>query len=396
MAGRRQRIVLLGSTGSIGTQTLDVVERLRSSDWAIDIVGLAAGANVDRLVEQIEAVHPEAVSIGSEEAADVLRQRFPGLTVYCGREGLRTLAAWPDVDTVVNAIVGAAGLEPTLEALSTGRRLALANKESLVVGGELVRASLARHGGEILPVDSEHNALFQCMQAGRRDDVARLILTASGGPFRDADPADLIHVTPEQALAHPNWSMGSRITLDSATMVNKAFEVIEAQFLFDLPYEQIDVTIHPESIVHSFVEYRDGSILAELATPDMRIPIQYALTYPDRVGSGLPRLGWDDAFGLDFRPLDPARYPAFHVVLDAARAGGTAPAAINAADEVLVSRFLRGEIPFLGITQGLSATLNAWRADRMDASAHHDLEELLAVDRWARDLSSRLPLGEPI
>ena len=396
MPSRKQRIVLLGSTGSIGTQTLDVVERLRSSGWSIDVAALAAGSNVDRLTEQIEAFHPDAVSIGSKEAADDLRQRFPNIAVHHGAEGLRALAAWPDVDTVVNAVVGAAGLEPTLKALTLGRRLALANKESLVVGGELVRKALAAHGGEILPVDSEHNALFQCMQAGRREEVARLILTASGGPFRDADPADLIHVTPQQALAHPNWSMGSRITLDSATMVNKAFEVIEARFLFDLPYDRIDVTVHPESIAHSFVEYRDGSILAEFAAPDMRIPIQYALTYPDRVETGLPRMAWDGAFGLGFRPLDPARYPAFDIVLEAARTGGTAPAAINAADEVLVSRFLRREIPFLGIAQGLSEILSAWRTERMDASADHDLEELLAVDRWARERASGLPLGEPI
>jgi 1-deoxy-D-xylulose-5-phosphate reductoisomerase len=349
---------------------------------------------VDRLAEQIDAFQPDAVSIGSEEAADHLRQRFPGIAVHHGAEGLRTLAAWPDVDTVVNAVVGAAGLEPTLETLTLGRRLALANKESLVVGGELVRKALAAHGGEILPVDSEHNALFQCMQAGRREEVARLILTASGGPFRDADPADLVHVTPEQALAHPNWSMGSRITLDSATMVNKAFEVIEARFLFDLPYDQIDVTVHPESIAHSFVEYRDGSILAEFAAPDMRIPIQYALTYPDRVETGLPQLAWNGAFELGFRPLDPARYPAFHVVLEAARTGGTAPAAINAADEILVARFLRREIPFLGIAQGLSEILSAWRTERRDASADHDLAELLAADHWARERASRLPLGE--
>ena len=396
MPGRKQRIVLLGSTGSIGTQTLDVVERLRFSGWSIDIAGLAAGTNLDLLTEQIEAYQPEAVSIGSPEAAETLIQRFPELTVHHGADGLRELAAWPGVDTVVNAVVGAAGLEPTLEALRLGRRLALANKESLVVGGELVRDALARYGGEILPVDSEHNALFQCMQAGRREEVARLILTASGGPFRDTDPADLVHVTPEQALAHPNWAMGSRITLDSATMVNKAFEVIEARFLFGLPYEQIDVTVHPESIVHSLVEYRDGSILAELATPDMRIPIQYALTYPDRVETGLPRMPWNGDMQLDFRPLDPARYPAFDVVLSAARAGGTATAAVNAADEVLVARFLRREIPFLGIARGLHAVLDAWHADRMQTGTDHALSDLLAIDRWARDLAAHLPLGEVI
>ena len=396
MPSRAQRLVLLGSTGSIGTQTLDAIDRLRATGRSIEVAALAAGTNLDLLRKQIDRYHPQAVSIASETSAEQLDTEYPQLEVFHGAEGLRSLARWPHADIVVNAVVGAVGLAPTLEALRLGRRLALANKESLVVGGELVQEALAKHGGEILPVDSEHNALFQCMEAGKREEAARLILTASGGPFRDADPATLANVTPEQALAHPNWSMGSRISLDSATMVNKAFEVIEAHFLFDMPYEQIDVTVHPESIVHSMVEYQDGSILAELAAPDMRLPIQYALTYPDRVETGLPRMDWSAAVRLDFKPLDPARYPAFDIVLAAAREGRSAPAAVNAADEVLVARFLNREIPFLGIAQGLARVLESWKANYGAADQPAALAELLAVDRWARQTAASLSLGEAL
>ena len=382
------RIAILGSTGSIGCQTLDVVARLRASGRAIDVVALAAGSNIDLLAEQIDAFGPSVASIGTPEAAERLRRQFPDLTIYGGNEGPRTIAGVDGVDLVVNALVGSVGLPPTIEALSAGRSVALANKESLVVGGDLVREAFDLHGGHLFPVDSEHSGLLQCLEAGRCEDVARVTLTASGGPFLRTSIPDLKAVTPEQALAHPNWSMGSRITIDSATMVNKAFEVIEAHVLFDLDYERISVVVHPESIVHAMVEFRDGSTIAQLASHDMRVPIQYALTYPERVGTDLPRLSFDEARGLHFEPLDEEQFPAFGVVLDAARAGGTAPAAVNAADEVLVARFLRGEIPFTGIAHGLRAVLDRWERERTGVPP--SLDVLVATDRWARAIASEI------
>jgi len=383
-AGETRKIVLLGSTGSIGTQTLDVLDRLREAGIPSEVVGLAAGTNVERLSEQIHRYRPRIVSIGSDEAATRLRKRHRDVEVASGATGLTRLAGLEDADVVVNALVGAAGLAPTLEALDRGKLVALANKESLVIGGELVRRSLRTHGGSLLPIDSEHNALLQCLQAGRRNEVKRLILTASGGPFLDTPQDALDEVTPSEALRHPNWSMGKRITIDSATMVNKGLEVIEAHYLFDLPYEQIDVVVHPESIIHSLVEYHDGSILAELASPDMRIPIQYALTYPERLETALPRLDLARAATLHLDPLEHGRFPAFDTVLAAAEKGGTAPAAVNAADEVLVERFLNGEIGFRGIPLGLRHVLDAWEHVQRPAEAELDLERLLHVDTWAR------------
>jgi 1-deoxy-D-xylulose-5-phosphate reductoisomerase len=295
---RTARVVILGSTGSIGTQTLDVVERLQQLGWTLEVPGLSGGENSARLADQIRRHHPAAVSIVAAKDAARLRDAFPDVEVFQGPEGPRDLVRRIEADVVVNALVGAVGLAPTLEALSKGCTVALANKESLVVGGGLVTAALRSGGGRLFPVDSEHNAVFQCLQAGRLDDVRRLILTASGGPFLDLDPDALESVTPDDALRHPTWSMGSRITVDSATMVNKAFEVIEAHHLFDLPYDRIDVVLHPESIIHSQVEFTDGSIVAELASHDMRIPIQYALTYPERPFTGLPRLGLDEPLTL--------------------------------------------------------------------------------------------------
>ena len=384
-------LVLLGSTGSIGTQTLDVLQRLRGTSHDREVVGLSAGRNVERLIEQIEACGPEAVSIGSPDDASRIAQVYPDLTVYSGPDGPTMLVEHCEACLVVNALVGAAGLPPTLAAIRGAAVVALANKESLVVGGDLVQEALARHGGRILPIDSEHNAVFQCLEAGRRCDVERLILTASGGPFLRVDPEALPDVTPEDALRHPNWSMGARITIDSATMVNKAFEVIEAHYLFGFPLERIDVLVHPGSTVHSFVEYKDGSILAELAASDMRIPIQYALTYPDRVASDLPRLATDSPFVLEFEPLDEKRYPAFSTILAAARLAGSAMAAVNAADEVLIDRFLRREIRFTAIASGLERVLREWE-DRFADEPRPDLGGLRAVDRWARQRAGALAL----
>lgn len=388
MQGRR--IVILGSTGSIGTQTLDVVERLNNAGQAMNVVGLSAGRNIDLLAQQIEHFSPRIVSAAEEDGARVLRERFPDLTVLSGCDGLEELASLSNVDLVVNALVGAIGLSPTLATLASGRTLALANKESMVIGGELVTRLLCENGGTILPIDSEHNAIFQSMRAGRREEIERVIITASGGPFLNTPLEELAAVSAQDALHHPNWSMGSRITIDSATMVNKAFEVIEAHYLFDVPYEKINPVIHPQSVIHSLVEYQDGSIIAELAASDMRIPIQYALTYPARVATGLPRLSLAQMSELSFEPLDVVRYPAFATVHAAGIHGGTAPAAMNAADEVLVNRFLNGEIGFTKIAGGLQEILDRWTAREDIVNEELTLARILDVDRWARAQAASL------
>jgi len=390
MTQSARRLVLLGSTGSIGTQTLDVVDRLRETGHAFDVVALAAGSNTELLCEQIDAYEPRIACIASAGDVEMLKARYPAIEIVCGDDGLAQLAGLEDCDVVVNALVGAVGLAPTLAALDRGRLVALANKESLVIGGKLVRDAIAENNGRLLPIDSEHNALLQCLEAGTHDEVERLVLTASGGPFLRVPPEELAAVTPGEALDHPNWTMGSRITIDSATMVNKAFEVIEAHYLFDLPYERIDVVVHPESTIHSLVEYRDGSVLAELAAPDMRIPIQYALTYPARPATGLSRLDLSSALSLHLEPLEPQRFPAFDVVLAAAARGGTAAAAINAADEVLVARFLEGMIPFSGIAAGLQRVLDTWEREQAPDDGIPSLESLLDVDGWARAITDDL------
>ena len=379
-----RRIVILGSTGSIGTQTIDVVARLNRAGYDFEIVGLGAGRNIERLSQQIEAVRPRMVCVAEESGRDELARRFPDLEIGVGEDGLLALVRTDDVDIVVNALVGAIGLPPTLAALERDRIVALANKESLVVGGELVKTALADHGGTIVPIDSEHSALLQALSAGTRDEVRRLIITASGGPFLHTPLAELDRVCPEDALHHPNWSMGARITIDSATMVNKAFEVIEAHYLFGIPYDRIEPVIHPTSVVHSLVEYRDGSVIAQLAPPDMRIPIQYALVYPHRPDTELPRLDLTAVGPLTFAQLDHARYPAFDAVLFAAERGGTAPAVANAADEVLVQRFLAGEIPFTAIARGIAAALAEWTND-----APLTLDAVRAADRWARAIARK-------
>jgi len=387
-----RRIVILGSTGSIGTQTLDVIERLNRAGYAMAIVGLSAGRNIDLLIEQIERFSPRSVAVAEEDAVRSLRKRFPHLTVFSGSDGLNRLASHPDVDLVVNALVGAIGLSPTLTTLASGRTLALANKESMVIGGELVTQVLREKGGTILPIDSEHNAIFQSLRAGEHTEIERIIITASGGPFLNTPLEKLAQVSAQDALHHPNWTMGSRITIDSATMVNKAFEVIEAHHLFDVPYERIEPIVHPQSAIHSLVEYRDGSIIAELAASDMRIPIQYALTYPKRVATGLPRLSLAKISQLSFEPLDVVRYPAFATVHAAGKRGGTAPAAVNAADEVLVKRFLNGEIGFTKIAQGLQRVLDRWTAREDVVNEKLTLARILDVDRWSREQAAGLSL----
>ncbi len=393
MSHPKKRIALLGSTGSIGTQTLDVIDRLAEVGWAFEVVGLAAGSNTDLLAEQAERYRPRVVSIAAEDGVDRLRRRLPeGVEILHGADGLLDIAEREDVDVLVNAVYGAAGLPPTLAALSLGKTVALANKESIVIGGDLIRRLLAEHGGTLLSIDSEHHALHQCLHGHDPSDVHRLILTASGGPFLHTDPKDLTAVTAEDALQHPTWAMGRRITIDSATMVNKAFEVVVAHHLYRVEYDRIDVLIHPDSYVHSLVEFREGSIKAELGPRDMRIPIQNLLIDPHRVETGLPRLRLDEPLQLNLLPFEEARFPAYSAVIAAAREDGSALAAVNAADEVLVYRFLDGEIRFTEIAAGLEAVLDRWRAEKKGErdDRRPELSRLLDVDHWAREVAREL------
>ncbi|UCF10066.1 MAG: 1-deoxy-D-xylulose-5-phosphate reductoisomerase [Candidatus Bipolaricaulota bacterium] len=384
-----EHIVLLGSTGSIGTQTLDVVRRMRACGEAVDIVALAAGRNADRLADQVSEFGPERVVVADDATADAVRRRHPRLPIAVGEEALADLAGTVDAGIVVNAVVGARGLLPTLAALERGRVVALANKESLVVGGELIAECLRSGEGEIRPIDSEHSALVQCLRAGERGEVRRLVLTASGGALLDAPPEALPAITPEDVLAHPAWSMGHRVTVDSATMVNKALEVIEAHFLFELPYEQIDVLVQPGATTHALVEFSDGAWISQLAPTDMRLPIAYALGAGRRLDLGLSRLGTDELRELRFLPVDGERFPAFHTMLGAARHGAAARAVVNAADEVLVERFLDGDLAFPGIAAGLDAALREWRAVHASAPPGDDLTTLLDADRRGREAAQR-------
>ncbi|MBN1858494.1 1-deoxy-D-xylulose-5-phosphate reductoisomerase [Candidatus Bipolaricaulota bacterium] len=383
------RLAVLGSTGSIGTQTLDVVLRLRDAGYDIEVVALAAGRNSKRLLEQITVFRPRVVSVADEQTADLIRSTVTACEVVFGEGGLRKIVERDDIDMVLNALVGAIGLLPTLQALRSGHRVALANKESLVIGGDWVRAELGSETDRLLPVDSEHNAVWQCMRAGTADEVRRIVLTASGGSLRDTPLEELVGVTPERALAHPNWDMGRRITMDSATMVNKGFEVVEAHHLFNLPYDRIDVLLHPSSTIHAMVEYVDGSWIAEMASADMRLPIQYALTHPHRVDSGLSRLSMENLDKLRLQPVDEARYPAYALVLRAAKLGGTALAAVNAADEVLVQQFLARVIGFPDISRGLEFVVEKWLClprEQKFPPITTCVAPLIEVDQWARSL----------
>lgn len=378
-----KRISILGSTGSIGTQTLDVVA-MHPESFEVD--GLAAGSNTALLLEQVRRFNPRRVSVSTPELAAEIRSSLPaGVELYSGSEGLVEIAAGGDAQTVVTALVGSVGLESTLAAVEAGRHIGLANKETLVTAGHLVTELAGRRGVKLLPVDSEHSAIFQCLNGENRQDVASITITASGGSFRDSTREQLKDVTVEEALRHPNWSMGAKITIDSATMVNKGLEVIEAHHLFALPYDQINVLLHPESIIHSYVEFRDSSIIAQLGTPDMRVPIQYALTYPDRWPSPAERLSLARIASLTFREMDYKRYPALKMAIDSGIAGGTAPTAFNAANEIAVARFLRGEIPFLRIEEIIDEVLQ-----RHNNTANPDLEQIRFCDLASRELAAAL------
>lgn len=378
-----KKISVLGSTGSIGTQTLDVVA-MHPQSFAVD--GLAAGSNTSLLLEQVRRFKPSRVSVSTKELAEDIRPQLPaGVELYYGDNGLVEIAAGGEADTVVTAVVGSVGLQSTLAAIEAGRHIGLANKETLVTAGHLVTELAARKGVKLLPVDSEHSAIFQCLNGENRGDIANITLTASGGSFRDYTREQLKQVTVEDALRHPNWSMGAKITIDSATMVNKGLEVIEAHWLFGLPYDQINVLLHPESIIHSYVEFRDSSIIAQLGNPDMRVPIQYALTYPERWVSPAKRLSLAETGRLTFREMDYERFPALRLAIECGKAGGTAPTAFNAANEIAVARFLRREITFLHIEEIIDAVLQ--RHENVD---YPDLQQIQHCDAAARELAARL------
>ncbi|BCX80942.1 1-deoxy-D-xylulose-5-phosphate reductoisomerase [Methylomarinovum caldicuralii] len=378
-------LCILGATGSIGVSTLDVVAR---HPERYRVVALTGHRRIEDLYRQCLRHRPAYAVVGEEGDAAALQQRLgeAGLDtqVLHGQEGLTTVATLPEVDYVMAAIVGAAGLLPTLAAARAGKRILLANKEALVVSGPVFMEAVREADAELLPIDSEHNAIFQCMPAGYRAGhppaaVRRILLTASGGPFLDTPLERLPHVTPEQAVAHPKWDMGKKISVDSATMMNKGLEVIEACLLFDLPPERIQVVIHPQSVVHSLVDYDDGSVLAELGNPDMRIPIAYGMAWPERIDSGVEPLDLFDVARLDFREPDFDRFPCLKLAFEAARAGGTAPALLNAANEVAVAAFLERRIPFTAIAEVIAATLDA-----IPASTAADLDSVLAADAEAR------------
>ena len=377
-----RRLTVLGATGSIGVSTLDVVARHPDR---FEIVALSGHRQIDRLAEQCIAFAPRIAVVADADAAVVLRERLAGRVpteVMHGVEALEMVAALPEVDTVMAAIVGAAGLRSALAAARAGKRILLANKESLVMSGDLFMREVSAHGATLLPIDSEHNAVFQCMPAKGREGVRRILLTASGGPFRRTPIADLANVTPEQACAHPNWDMGRKISVDSATMMNKGLEVIEARWLFDTPADRIDVVIHPQSIVHSMVEYVDGSVLAQMGNPDMRTPIAHALAWPERIESGVGVLDLAAAADLVFERPDLDRFPCLKLAFDALRAGAGTPAVLNAANEVAVAAFLEHRLGFRAIADVIAATL-----DTLPDQPSSTLDEVFAADAAAREVA---------
>lgn len=376
-----KNISILGSTGSIGTNTLDVV---RSNPGRFRVIAMACGSQLEIFKDQILEFKPQQVSVREEKHAHRLREMLSGsverLEILFGEVGAISIATHPAVHTVVSAIVGAAGLVPTLRAIEAGKEVALANKETMVVAGELMSAAAKRAGVPIFPVDSEHSAIFQCLQGQNKKEVKRLILTASGGPFRTKTYEELQQVTLAQALKHPNWNMGAKITIDSASLMNKGLEVIEARWLFDLPEDQIDVVVHPQSVIHSMVEYVDGSIMAQLGIPDMRTPIAYALSYPERLPNQLPGLDFLKVKEFTFFEPDLTRFECLKLARESLKIGGDAPCVLNAANEVVVAAFLNEEITFLDIPRLVGEVLSSHKVQPAD-----QLEKLLKVDAWARE-----------
>ena len=376
-------IIILGSTGSIGTQALDVVRRMPDR---FRVVGLAAGSNVELLAKQIEEFRPKTASLASDQGARRLKERnFPDLEILTGPNAMEEMVKREDVDLVLNAVVGAAGILPTLAAIRAGKDVALANKETLVAAGSVVMDAVREHNVRLLPVDSEHSAIFQCLQGVGDRDLHKVILTASGGPFRENTKDELERVTVEEALAHPTWNMGGKITIDSATLMNKGLEVIEAHWLFQVPPDRIEVVIHPQSIVHSLVELSDGSVIAQLGVADMRLPIQYALTFPERLSSPVERLSLTEVGRLDFEAPDAERFPCLPLAYEALAAGGTFPTVLNAANEVAVQAFMQGRIGFTDIPRLIEAAL-----EQHQGVMKPDLEDILEADAEGREYLFRM------
>jgi 1-deoxy-D-xylulose-5-phosphate reductoisomerase len=385
LSGRR-RVVLLGSTGSIGTNCLDVIAALPTR---LELVGLSAHSNVPALLAQVERFKPKRVTLTDAASGDAITvDQVHGAELLRGQAGIERMVGDPEVDVVVVAIVGSAGLFGTWAALEAGKIVAVANKETLVMAGALVMELAERTGATLLPVDSEHSAIFQLLQCGRMSEVLRVVLTASGGPFRGRSRQELQNVSVEEALQHPTWRMGPKITVDSATLMNKALEIIEARWLFNLAPEQIEVVVHPESIVHSFVEFKDGSVLAQLSPPDMRLPIQYALTYPERLAGPARRLEWGELRSLHFEKPDVETFPALQLGYEVAARGGTCGAVLNAANEAAVGRFLAGALRFVDIPRVCREILDAH-----EYRAQPTLTELVNVDQWARQEVARWRSG---
>ena len=378
-----KRLSVLGSTGSIGMQALEVV---RAHPEAFEVVAMAAGRRLDLFAQQVREFRPHLVSVASRDGAQELQERLRGLPVkICfGEEGLSEVAAYSDAELTLLAVVGATGLKPALAAIRAGKNVALATKEALVMAGALLTTEAAARGVKLLPVDSEHSAIFQCLEGGGSGALKRIILTASGGALRQVPRDRLAFVTPEEALNHPVWSMGKKITIDSATLMNKGLEVIEARWLFDIDAKQVDVILHPQSIVHSLIEYVDGSVLAQLAPPDMRLPILYALSYPARLKNAFPTLDLVQVASLTFEPVDRERFPCLGYAYEAVAMGGTAPAVLNAANEVAVELFLGRQIGFGEIPEVIEASLRGHRPGDGDS-----LDEILAADREVREQLSR-------
>ena len=371
-----KKIAILGSTGSIGTQTLDVV---RAHSDELEVVALAAGSNKERLKEQIREFHPELVSLSDERKAQELKEELAGeaVEVVCGMDGLIEVAGIDSADVVVTAVVGMMGILPTMEAIRKGKDIALANKETLVTAGHLIIPKAREYGVSILPVDSEHSAIFQCLQGEPKKALDKILLTASGGPFRGKSAEFLETVTLEDALNHPNWSMGPKITIDSSTMVNKGLEVMEAKWLFGVDYSQIEVVIQPQSIIHSMVQYIDGAVIAQLGTPDMRVPIEYALFYPERRSLPGDRLDFSKLSQITFEKPDYKVFRGLSLAIEAGKTGGTMPTVFNAANERAVAKFLKGEIKYTDIVRSIEKCMDAHKV-----SAHPDLEEILATEQW--------------
>ena len=371
-----KKIAILGSTGSIGTQTLDVV---REHSDELQVVALAAGSNKERLKEQIKEFHPKLVSLSDEKKAQELKEELAGeqVEVVCGMEGLIEVAGADSADVVVTAVVGMMGILPTMEAIKKGKDIALANKETLVTAGHLIIPMAKEYGVSILPVDSEHSAIFQSLQGEPKAALDKILLTASGGPFRGKSAEFLETVTLEDALNHPNWSMGPKITIDSSTMVNKGLEVMEAKWLFGVDYSQIEVVIQPQSIIHSMVQYVDGAIIAQLGTPDMRVPIEYALFYPERRSLSGDRLDFSKLSQITFEKPDYKVFRGLSLAIEAGKTGGTMPTVFNAANERAVAKFLKGEIKYTDIVRSIEKCMDAHKV-----SAHPDLEEILATEQW--------------